>query len=1002
MQSTTSREVYERRKYFNACIKGSNYGPGIEHWIDLWERKVSRNLSHLSDAEIWGFRQRLRFIWGDIKSIRADLKKLPKVIKNNSAEVLITQGFVAYDESKFFKAYDLFQRAAKLHKVPIAGFSNYVLMRVHLLSAKCCWRWDDLPKALCHLGMSAHYVMAYHAEQPEEVKYTDYYRGRILSVYPRLLTPRRGPDVGGTNNIELTGQYLEKAKHFFKKSCPLVRKDDTDVMHLFEAEILELEAHAKRNEARRTEDENSSKQLFAEVKDLLKDVSFILKKQYKKKRTRRKSHVLRLKGMLNVTRILKNGRRLNFHPERHKDGKKATKYFTKELKQRKKIFGKKPHTTIARAYNNRALAKILSGNAYKYYPEYRNIDIAIPFWESAQNDAWSAIKANTSNDLTKAGADSFTCLSDAQLITSLNHLMDTTYLISQSKGVFSYDTLKKIRVHYETAKKIEEEYLNKLSSVVSHEDLGRRTHLVYESMLEPCWKLLTEEYVDRISKEQKVEVKKLIVDVFSRAFSPHLYQVIKRAQAQGIAGGARVPYPQDGIALILLEELFNDESETNLGKGELEKLERYLSNKNPGRFAFYQPESDINVICERFNDQPGGAMVHFVGSRFTYVLTFQGDGNRQIVGNSPRLTKLKPLEPFRGVHDLKKLISEVDDYCCQFIQLENANVDAIQKLSGDKEIFTLDKKFKTGLANLYQTLISPILVDGNTVNRYYIVCDKWGWKIPWPALLTQEVKSRRFIKDFYLIKKNLISQQVSIGMLDILENFEKNEKDKGLMLTAFTRKGGQDEDVRIDLIERFQRAFFRVKEGDVAFAQEGDEFSGDHFNFDPDKHTVQDLKEKLKSAHVVVLLGHSTKSSDHKYHLGFLLKSKEGDETHHLVLNQSDILNLNLSKVKITLLLTCKGSVGHSRTGNVPRSFFSAFLAARARNIIYSSKELNETVAVKFTVEFLKQISNNEKFGPAYQNAMASLINNDDLLISHPSQWGVIHFIGDQMESLQP
>lgn len=1008
-------DLYNRRKQYAHFVRTSDYKQGIAYFQLELEQLQSQQVESVEKNETWGFIQRLRFVSGKTSEIREAIQQLAVFgLQQGDVDVLLANGFVAYAGSNYRQAYDSFIKGTNNAGNNQQHIGNYNLMRLHLLAAKCCWRWDDFPRAMAHLAVSAFHLRAYEKEMsdiPEDFRYQEYYRGRILSVYARLLTERRGAKRQYPESTFQAKDYLDEARTFFATDFVLERKDGSCVGHLFHVEILELEAISCRNMARSAINEKLLLDSLEESDRKIDLAHDVIDYEFGTTPSRRHAHLLRIRGVNLYHKVRWYGRRHLEYPERENDCLKSISLFTQEESLRVESFGVKNHATIARAFNNRAFAEILRAHGRLNYKN-RNTSQALDILDNAERDLRFALTANglaADLSLDKLRDLSLkTCLSKAQLLASCGHLMEVVLRRAEAGENFSRKTFKAIQSIFLLAVKTEDAYLQELSSVIAREDIGRRTHVIYEAMLEACSLYKAQVKVDKAAEKKLTTV---IFEVFSRALAPHLWGQVNTLKNSIDGKPQSVAWPGKGASIRMLECLRKkepfDEGIQNQKKL-LDDFFQFLEDKSQEKFFKKNNSLPVSAYTENFTDNSGGLLAQFIGVRHAYILFFAGDVGKVAV--SPRLIKILPQLPYKGVLDIQTDVLKLQSIYLELIEKENG-ADIDHKVTNFwKKPHPEVKEAEKILHLLYQIFIAPLNIDniGINLNRFYIICDSWGWDIPWIALIKDfepfiEFQSRAELNvtidptGNHWIKESLVSLHASLDMWrDIPRVYDRTPIEQGVrMVMGYTQQELKESSDFENILKEIYNALVQNPSDELWYVNNQ---SIPYFH-NSSVSSIEQLLAEMSKANIIVLLGHSVNMENEHYHFGFCLKGDSKTDPDFVVLTQHDIQQCNLSNAKLVLLLTCKGGQGVRTTGNIPRSLFNAFLHAGVANIIYSNMPLHKEVAYAFGVSFLKRIRT-QTLGQAYQDTILELINSQHPILSHHAKWSGISFIGNQNHKL--
>lgn len=972
------RRKHEYRKEFNQRLMQSEYLPGIKYFDNEYTRCVKENsLQKDVLSTLWGFQQRFRFVIGDIAGIKKEISKVSLGVFPDGIEVDIARTFVEYAESRYQKAYFYILRGLKAcaaeHEV---GSHAYELMRLHLLGAKCNWRIDDFTRATAHLAQSMYYLKLYEDEQPADDKYSDYYYARILTVYPRLLNQRRGPDSTGAQYNTTVRNYLKEALEFLhdpKSKCgsyPPIRKN-SKVGHIFEAEIFELQAVAIRNRRLRDKKFKSGDQIEngRGYKKRIKKAREIIQEEFSSQKCRRGSHVDRIEGFTIAKTLLKQLRESNLPANTIAQIKKARLFFLTEETNRLGLYKHKGHATLARVYNNLALTHLIEG---QYLMQNNSIGA-----RSCIDDAIMYLKESGRVNVDKSGSKikGVEIFSFPQFLTNLNYQVEAELRLAELDGEMTVDRFNTITALHRMVVDGETAHVNTLTSISAVMDIGRRTHPIFEAVLEACYRRNKESDCSKIESDK---IMCLVFEVFQRGVAP--FSTRLNELPVSLRDSINVRDIGENVLRKLVKEKGCKEYYEDIAL-----LRSHILGKQNSLNAWRDKLIvDPVELTDLFTESHGSMLVQFLGFSNIYFLYFSGLENEP--DQVPRLIRIPDRNRgFTGVRSIQKM-SEVVQGGIKEILHHNDTASDFELANEDRKQLLHD--IELNLKLLYEAIVPELELEGSRADRVYIISDGWGWNIPWTALI-KEGKDK--ICRFW-IEDTIICQQASLnGWSKQKEDQGEYEENKKLEIVGACSATDHNNDTKfkeqLDVLKR------------ILLGEEGED---EYFEINtlPFKFFSGDCKKELlhafATAQVIVLLGHGEDNKENPSEFVFVLEGLQGKPP--VIIRPQDIIGLNLSNVRLAILLICDGGQGRTIAGALPNSLASAFYTAGVTSVVYSHNILEDKTALDFTKYFFQKLANQDWFGAAYQASLKTIIDaypEDRIAIM--AEWSNLRLLGGQI-----
>lgn len=1010
--------IWRRRQAFDEMVRTSRYEEGqktILGWLEddrnglvYWEK---------SDRywEAWGMLQRLRFIGGSKRKFFEALDEEGiSLSAAGCAEYELSTAYADYHRGDYRlatrKGMALFQRLQA-----VGPEADYLRMRLMFVIAKCSWRRDDFPLALRRLGLATEYYNQYSSSRPMD--YNDYFKGRLLTVYIRLLTERRGDSGSGLSNVELAGKLLEAAKNYFSNECVLEGTKGNAGSHLYLVELHELRSMMYRNEAEKGG--MFLEKYTAASKEIDQAESMLHKESATNKKTRRFAHLLRLRGELLLREVILKGRKGKRKPPDQDKCHQAVHFFTEELILRKAIFfnqiDAKAHATIARVQSNLSLANNLLGHGFINYEGHVDYDKALDNFTAGREYALQALKENGLDYLDprqmvtagKAKAWHRTLkatkvLSLTEALQSFGLLMEATLRQRKLEERPPQEIYDEILVPFRAACIAENQKLLRMQSTSAREEVGRLTHPIYECFLEASADLL-----DAGGRTSETEQRTLFA--FRRVIAPLMAWTAKREERSRQVGPSGEVHHLDETATELLLRL--------VGKGLVpdENCIRHLIDNAYGSTPLLEdgrmPSIDLPPTIH-FNDYSpkdfidhfdrqlaaGGLAVYFTGNRHIYALIIGLD-----VDKSPLPLRLERLgySPSDGAGSYA-YVSRVKRYGRQ-VKTGGRNATKLRKTAKgfpNGKLRQQAKQRAKDLHQLYETLITPLYLP---FQRIYLIPDRSLWGLPWAEFITEtpgelnrpsDEKNLRFF-----IESHCVTQHASLDLwIDGMSYDRSLPEQQNVAGCVSVLTNG--EDIR-DLLGDTDELCF--------------EYTGDYprvhtnrkkklgrlmpdFNLlDAHLRGFQDILRAFEQAETICLLGHTDRRSNYpQYRVGFVTAEAgvvdNARSSGDLLLTQGMIEAMQLRPTRLVLLLSCDGGVGTTITGNAPRALFRAFLHAGAINVVYCGEEIFIDTATDFGKRFLNKRRSGQILGNAYQETLIELLTEKK---RDSETWALLHNFGD-------
>lgn len=295
-------------------------------------------------------------------------------------------------------------------------------------------------------------------------------------------------------------------------------------------------------------------------------------------------------------------------------------------------------------------------------------------------------------------------------------------------------------------------------------------------------------------------------------------------------------------------------------------------------------------------------------------------------------------------------------------------------------------------AHFLFTVLLPFLNEEDVDKRLILIPDNYLSSIPFEALLTKEVNSKKvnFATLPYLIKERAISYAFSASVLS--ETIKHNTEQDNLVATGwapFSDEANLDELQKSTLRDK---SLSKLVGASLEIQGIKKQFNGENFISKNASESI--FREKAESSRILHIATHGVVNEESP-ELSYLVFNKaEGDSLNDGDLHLFELYDMSLN-ADLTILSACNTGNGKLASGEGVMSMARAFTYSGSKSVMMSLWLANDKSTYEIIDNFYEQIADSETKSGALQKSKLTYLNSADNLRSHPFYWAHIITTGN-------
>lgn len=643
-----------------------------------------------------------------------------------------------------------------------------------------------------------------------------------------------------------------------------------------------------------------------------------------------------------------------------------------EIRQR--VFGPKPHFSIAYAYNQQA----------RFCLEHNLVEEGLGY---AQEAICSAVNDFTEKDDRVNPVEDSHIVSNAQLIIAL-YLKAELRIECYKKNKTSH-CLEEALKHLEAATYWKREHLAKLTDTQDRLLLIEHARPIHEAAIELLYVAKRDKRFEKGANFTQDAVYKIVLDskgsllldeIRLRQKSPSSTQGKSEDDEKKDKPSFRFLYGElmelssclqkskeaNGAGYEKLSAFLN-KLNLNLKKGSKEKKPTEGDNKTT-------PESSLKIsdIQDGFSDDDAAAISYFVGKRAVYgILVFK-----------QQFLVRKLVEGEEGVLSLGEEVGE-------FVKTITVDIlGNVSRLNGQE----VKERYIRLAQALYQSLVAPFSRALSRIKRIYFIPDSFLWKLPFEALLAAKKEDCHFARGYddlpYLVQRFVVSYHFSLSLLHKIHHLKGELRAHWFHHVLGHLNPGEELEKVVGSQQRIEELISERKKTTFTSSIENE---GGH-------QSSQEFWNTLFTINIVRLSAHGRLSEQTDLPEIMLNENPAVALTIEEILSKKGTFTADDIFLKLLILEVCYTGGSDLKLGEGMMGFNRAFFELGVENIIYSQYKIpwNETADIIENM-FAKLVGANNTNPLSLATALNEAKKEQSKQTGkNPSHWAFLSYLGDQ------